>query len=76
MLIAAYIKAPMVLSNVVQCEHLASQGKWRDAEVGKSTVLSDSGPYGFYPDCLRYRDDVPATPVAETAEQCVTKLEK
>ena len=27
-LIAAYVKAPMVLSNVAQCEHLASQGKW------------------------------------------------
>ena len=53
-LIAAYVKAPMVLSNVAQRGHLASQGEWRDTEVGKSTLLSDGGPYEVYPDCLRY----------------------
>ena len=67
-LVAAYIKAPMVLYNVTQCEYLGDQKKWHDAEVGESTVLTDGGPYRFYPDCLRYGDDVPATPVAETAE--------
>ena len=40
------------------------------------TVLTDGGPSRFYPDCLRYGDNVPATPVAETAEQRVAKLEQ
>ena len=75
-LIAAYVKAPMVLSNLAQCEHLAGKVNWVDAEVGKSTILSDGGPYEFYPDCLRYGDDMAATPVPETAEQRVAKLEQ
>ena len=37
-LVAAYIKAPMVLSNVTQCEYLGDQEKWHDAEIGESTV--------------------------------------
>ena len=66
----------MVLSNVTQCEYLGDQKKWHDAEIGESTVQTDGGPYRFYPDCLQYGDDVPATPLAETAEQRVAKLEQ
>ena len=75
-LVALYIKAPMVLSNVTQCEYLGNQASWLNAEIGESTLLTDGGPYRFYPDCLRYGDDVPATPVAETPEQRVAKLEQ
>ena len=75
-LVAHYIKAPVVVSNVTQCEYLGDQKTWHNAEIGESTVLSDGGPYRFYPDCLRYGDDVPATPVAETPEQRVAKLEQ
>ena len=53
-LLAAYLKAPMVLSNVVQCAHLSGQKRWCDAEVGASTIMTDGEPYEFYPDCLVY----------------------
>ena len=42
--VAAYVKAPMVLSNLAQCAHLAGQQRWSDAEVGSSTVLLDGEP--------------------------------
>ena len=47
-LVALYIKAPIVLSNVTQCEYLGNQASWQNAEIGESTVLSDGGPYRFY----------------------------
>ena len=63
-LVAAYLKAPMVLSNVAQCAHLSGQAKWCDAQIGASTLLSDGGPYEFYPDCLVYGGESEATQVA------------
>ena len=49
-LIAAYLKAPMVLPNVAQCAHLSGQLRWCDAEIGASTIMTDGDPYEFYPD--------------------------
>ena len=63
-LLAAYVKVPMVLSNVVQCAHFSGQKRWTDAEIGASTCLSDGDPYEFYPDCLVYGGESPATQVA------------
>ena len=63
-LLAAYVKAPMVLSNLAQCAYLSGQKNWSDAEIGASTCLSDGEPYEFYPDCLVYRGESPATQVA------------
>jgi hypothetical protein len=64
MLVAAYLKAPMVLSNVAQCAHLSGQTRWCDAQIGASTILSDGDPYEFYPDCLVYGGESAATQVA------------
>jgi len=64
MLVAAYLKAPMVLSNVAQCAHLSGQMRWCDAQIGASTIMSDGDPYEFYPDCLVYGGESEATQVA------------
>ena len=37
-LVAAYLKAPMALSNVAQCAHLSGRLRWCDAEIGASTI--------------------------------------
>ena len=63
-LIAAYLKAPMVLPNVAQCAHLSGQLRWCDAEIGASTIMTDGDPYEFYPDCLVYGGESPATQVS------------
>ena len=55
-LLAAYLKAPMVLPN--------GQERWCDAEIGRSTIMTDGDPYEFHPDCLVYGGESPATQVA------------
>ena len=63
-LLAAYDKAPMVLSHVAHCAHLSGQKRWADAKIGTSTLLTDGDPYEFYPDCLVYGGESPATQVS------------
>ena len=74
-LVKAYVKAPMVLSNVAQCTHLSDQKKRMDAEICRSTIISDGSSYEFYPDCLRYGDDKPAT-LVETPNERVCRVAK